>query len=203
VTGERQAWFPTEPAVSSAEDKKKAVRYETGLSLISLLSLSHAYHLFLSLSLSFSLSLFLSLSPSLCLTASAPLSLCLSLMSLLLSLPAHSEHRRRQRRTARPWRSSRPRPPRRCVADRRPHASYRVFILVRAPPCSGLFLPLYQRDEESKKPLPEGWRRVESRSRPGEFVYENIHTEERQAWFPDTPAEKVRASRPRNYCPWW
>jgi hypothetical protein len=44
---------------------------------------------------------------------------------------------------------------------------------------------------ESSKPLPEGWRRVESRSRPGEFVYENIHTEERQAWFPDTPAEKV------------
>lgn len=46
------------------------------------------------------------------------------------------------------------------------------------------------RDEENKKPLPEGWRRVESRSRPGEFVYENIHSEERQAWFPDTPAEK-------------
>ena len=48
-----------------------------------------------------------------------------------------------------------------------------------------------QREEESSKPLPEGWRRVESRSRPGEFVYENIYTEERQAWFPDQPAEKV------------
>ena len=35
---------------------------------------------------------------------------------------------------------------------------------------------------------------MESRSRPGEFVYENVHTEERQAWFPDGPAEKVRAA---------
>jgi uncharacterized protein YbdZ (MbtH family) len=43
---------------------------------------------------------------------------------------------------------------------------------------------------ETSKPLPEGWRRVESRSRPGEFVYENIHSSERQAWFPETPAEK-------------
>ena len=42
----------------------------------------------------------------------------------------------------------------------------------------------------SETPL-QGWRKVESRSRPGEFVYENIYTEERQAWFPDTPAEKV------------
>ena len=39
--------------------------------------------------------------------------------------------------------------------------------------------------------LLQGWRKVESRSRPGEFVYENLYTEERQAWFPDTPAEKV------------
>lgn len=45
-------------------------------------------------------------------------------------------------------------------------------------------------DEDAAKKLPEGWRRVESRSRPGEFVYENINTEERQAWFPDAPAEK-------------
>jgi hypothetical protein len=44
--------------------------------------------------------------------------------------------------------------------------------------------------EDAKKPLPEGWKRVESRSRPGEFVYENLHTEERQAWFPDGPAAK-------------
>lgn len=36
--------------------------------------------------------------------------------------------------------------------------------------------------------MPEGWRRVESRSRPGEFVYENIHTEERQSWFPEIAA---------------
>jgi len=46
------------------------------------------------------------------------------------------------------------------------------------------------KEEESKKPLPDGWRRVESRSRPGEFVYENTFSEERQAWFPDSPAEK-------------
>lgn len=46
-------------------------------------------------------------------------------------------------------------------------------------------------EEENAKKLPEGWRRVESRSRPGEFVYENIHTEERQAWFPEAPAEKA------------
>eukprot|EP00054_Salpingoeca_dolichothecata_P031586 m.263960 g.263960 ORF g.263960 m.263960 type:complete len:380 (-) comp27400_c0_seq1:74-1213(-) len=44
--------------------------------------------------------------------------------------------------------------------------------------------------DEAKKPLPEGWKRVESRSRPGEYVYENIYTEERVAWFPDAPAEK-------------
>jgi hypothetical protein len=44
------------------------------------------------------------------------------------------------------------------------------------------------------RPLPPGWRKVESRSRPGEFVYENIHTEERQAWFPETAApEEGRA----------
>lgn len=45
------------------------------------------------------------------------------------------------------------------------------------------------KDEDAKKKLPDGWRRVESRSRPGEFVYENIKTEERQAWFPEAPAE--------------
>eukprot|EP00043_Microstomoeca_roanoka_P018819 m.205220 g.205220 ORF g.205220 m.205220 type:complete len:272 (-) comp16894_c0_seq1:165-980(-) len=39
--------------------------------------------------------------------------------------------------------------------------------------------------------LPEGWRMVESRSRKGEYVYENIHTEERQAWFPTEPAVKI------------
>jgi len=47
-----------------------------------------------------------------------------------------------------------------------------------------------EKEKELKKPLPEGWTRVESRSRPGEFVYENEYTEERQAWFPDAPAEK-------------
>ncbi len=46
------------------------------------------------------------------------------------------------------------------------------------------------KEEEKSKPLPEGWRRVESRSRPGEFVYENIHTEERIAWFPTEPAKE-------------
>jgi coenzyme F420-reducing hydrogenase beta subunit len=47
-----------------------------------------------------------------------------------------------------------------------------------------------QKADEATRPLPEGWRRVESRSRPGEFVYENVHTEERQAWFPDAPANE-------------
>lgn len=47
-----------------------------------------------------------------------------------------------------------------------------------------------KKNEEASKPLPAGWKRVESRSRPGEFVYENELTEERQAWFPDAPAEK-------------
>lgn len=46
------------------------------------------------------------------------------------------------------------------------------------------------KEEENSKPLPEGWRRVESRSRPGEFVYENIHTEERIAWFPTEAAKE-------------
>lgn len=47
-----------------------------------------------------------------------------------------------------------------------------------------------KKSEEAKKKLPEGWKRVESRSRPGEFVYENKYTDERQAWFPDGPASK-------------
>jgi len=32
--------------------------------------------------------------------------------------------------------------------------------------------------------LPEGWVLVESRSHPGDFVYENTHTLERQSWVP-------------------
>ena len=44
---------------------------------------------------------------------------------------------------------------------------------------------------DADKILPAGWKKVESRSRPGEFVYENIHTEERQGWFPDTEAKEV------------
>lgn len=46
-----------------------------------------------------------------------------------------------------------------------------------------------QKAEEASKPLPEGWIRVESRSRPGEYVYENKYTEERISWFPEEPAE--------------
>ena len=34
---------------------------------------------------------------------------------------------------------------------------------------------------------------VESSSRAGEYVYENIHTDERQAWFPTEPAVQVDA----------
>eukprot|EP00035_Acanthoeca_spectabilis_P003965 m.97204 g.97204 ORF g.97204 m.97204 type:complete len:380 (-) comp12391_c0_seq1:7940-9079(-) len=53
-----------------------------------------------------------------------------------------------------------------------------------------------QKAAEAAKELPEGWRRVESRSRKGEFVYENIHTEERQAWFPDAPAREELSAPP-------
>lgn len=42
-----------------------------------------------------------------------------------------------------------------------------------------------------EKELPEGWKRVESRSRPGTYVYENIYTDERQAWLPTEPAVNV------------
>lgn len=45
--------------------------------------------------------------------------------------------------------------------------------------------------EKRAERLPEGWRMVESRSRPGQYVYENIHTEERQAWFPTESAVKI------------
>lgn len=38
--------------------------------------------------------------------------------------------------------------------------------------------------------LPEGWKKVESRSKPGTFVYENVYTEERIAWVPTEPAKK-------------
>ena len=38
-------------------------------------------------------------------------------------------------------------------------------------------------------PLPEGWRQVESRSRPGQFSYENENTGERVAWRPTEPAQ--------------
>ncbi len=38
--------------------------------------------------------------------------------------------------------------------------------------------------------LPEGWRKVPSNSRPGQFVFENIYTEERIGWVPTEPAKK-------------
>jgi uncharacterized protein YbdZ (MbtH family) len=54
-----------------------------------------------------------------------------------------------------------------------------------------------QKKEEAEMPVPEGWKRVESRSRPGEMVYENTITGERQAWFPDGPATKDDATKAR------
>lgn len=36
--------------------------------------------------------------------------------------------------------------------------------------------------------LPDGWKLAESRSYPGEYVYENVHTGERQAWEPTEAA---------------
>ena len=47
------------------------------------------------------------------------------------------------------------------------------------------------RAAEATAPLPDGWTRVESRSRPGEFVYENKVTGERQAWLPTAAATSV------------
>jgi hypothetical protein len=46
------------------------------------------------------------------------------------------------------------------------------------------------KDADAKRKLPSGWKRVESRSRPGEYVYENTLTDERQAWFPEEAAAK-------------
>jgi hypothetical protein len=54
-------------------------------------------------------------------------------------------------------------------------------------PTPTLFLPILRAAEASLE-LPDGWKRTESRSRPGQTVYENIFSGERQAWFPDTPA---------------
>ena len=39
--------------------------------------------------------------------------------------------------------------------------------------------------------LPDGWKKVESRSRPGEYSYENIYTGQRQHLVPTKPAKKV------------
>jgi hypothetical protein len=50
--------------------------------------------------------------------------------------------------------------------------------------------PIPQEKVDKYEGLPEGWKRVESRSRPGKFSYENIYTEER---IPEMP--KYDASR--------
>jgi len=44
--------------------------------------------------------------------------------------------------------------------------------------------------EENPDGLPDGWRKVESRSKKGHFSYENKHTKERIGWVPDRPASK-------------
>ena len=51
--------------------------------------------------------------------------------------------------------------------------------------------------KDEGKTLPDGWTKVESRSRPGEFVYENTKTGERQAWFP--AEEAVDTSLPEGW----
>eukprot|EP00049_Salpingoeca_infusionum_P024964 m.17672 g.17672 ORF g.17672 m.17672 type:complete len:272 (+) comp7518_c0_seq2:284-1099(+) len=45
--------------------------------------------------------------------------------------------------------------------------------------------------QKRREMLPEGWRMVESRSKPGTYVYENVYTDERQAWLPTEPAVKL------------
>ena len=44
--------------------------------------------------------------------------------------------------------------------------------------------------------LPEGWKRVPSRSRPGAFTYENQYTKERISWVPDRPASRKMKDLP-------
>ena len=48
---------------------------------------------------------------------------------------------------------------------------------------------------DAEPPLPDGWSRVESRSRPGAFSYENAHTGKRVEQRPTVaarPAPKLR-----------
>jgi len=49
---------------------------------------------------------------------------------------------------------------------------------------------------DARKELPPGWARVESQSRPGQFVFENTSTGERQAWFPTAVAAPVQTLPP-------
>eukprot|EP00037_Helgoeca_nana_P033569 m.418479 g.418479 ORF g.418479 m.418479 type:complete len:342 (-) comp30963_c0_seq1:119-1144(-) len=44
--------------------------------------------------------------------------------------------------------------------------------------------------------LPEGWKRVPSRSRPGQFTYENQFTKERISWIPDCAASRTPKNLP-------
>ena len=46
--------------------------------------------------------------------------------------------------------------------------------------------------DENSNLLPQGWERVDSVSRPGEFSYKNIYTRERIAWVPQFPAAKEK-----------
>eukprot|EP00054_Salpingoeca_dolichothecata_P000421 m.16745 g.16745 ORF g.16745 m.16745 type:complete len:267 (+) comp10706_c0_seq1:32-832(+) len=49
---------------------------------------------------------------------------------------------------------------------------------------------LEKRHKKTEAFLPEGWKKVPSSSKKGEYVYENMYTEERIAWFPSEPASK-------------
>ena len=46
------------------------------------------------------------------------------------------------------------------------------------------------------EPVPDGWRVVESSSRPGEVSYENVWTEERIVWRPTRPASTIEGESP-------
>eukprot|EP00039_Didymoeca_costata_P031363 m.34364 g.34364 ORF g.34364 m.34364 type:complete len:381 (-) comp8713_c0_seq2:74-1216(-) len=49
---------------------------------------------------------------------------------------------------------------------------------------------------KAENEVPEGWIKVPSKSRPGNFSYENKYTKERIGWLPDRPASKRRKELP-------
>ena len=53
----------------------------------------------------------------------------------------------------------------------------------------------YERDLRAAA-LPEGWKEVESESRPGTQMWQNVHTDECIGWFPSDPASAIEGESP-------